>query len=346
MDILPEVSRTFAINISFLSGDLYRAVLCCYLFCRIIDTIEDSSKLSYDEKIRAFDIWNEFFPFEKDWEARLNEFCELFNKYSEHTDNSSEEVLVRDSIKVFRVFHELDFEIRDKISPWILEMSKGMQSFQKIAKSQGVQPACIENLGQLEKYCYYVAGTVGEFLKELFFYFDPKISDESRKIMREYAVSFGLGLQITNIIKDFRDDKERNWCFVPKAYLEENGLSPKDFANKQNLKKLKPIILKLIDVTKNHLDNAFDFCMALPKCNKELRLFCLLPLHFAIQTLVEAKKFADNPNSNPIKITKSSVKKTILFTKFLYFSNSMQKWFYDIYRNQLSVDSYQQKTNN
>lgn len=39
--IIGRVSRTFAIGISVLPGDLKRAVLVGYLLCRIADTIED-----------------------------------------------------------------------------------------------------------------------------------------------------------------------------------------------------------------------------------------------------------------------------------------------------------------
>jgi farnesyl-diphosphate farnesyltransferase len=40
--VLPAVSRTFAIGIRVLPGDLGRAVLTSYLICRIADTVEDA----------------------------------------------------------------------------------------------------------------------------------------------------------------------------------------------------------------------------------------------------------------------------------------------------------------
>ena len=42
---LPKVSRTFALNISVLKGDLHKSILVAYLFCRTIDTVEDAYKL-------------------------------------------------------------------------------------------------------------------------------------------------------------------------------------------------------------------------------------------------------------------------------------------------------------
>ena len=51
VEILPQVSRTFAINIRILTGDLHRSILCAYLFCRIVDTAEDSEQLALDQRM-------------------------------------------------------------------------------------------------------------------------------------------------------------------------------------------------------------------------------------------------------------------------------------------------------
>ena len=50
-EILPKVSRTFALNICCLKNDLHKAVLSAYLFCRVIDTVEDAPKLDASKKI-------------------------------------------------------------------------------------------------------------------------------------------------------------------------------------------------------------------------------------------------------------------------------------------------------
>ena len=40
-EVLPAVSRTFALSIRVLPGALGQAVLAAYLLCRIADTVED-----------------------------------------------------------------------------------------------------------------------------------------------------------------------------------------------------------------------------------------------------------------------------------------------------------------
>ena len=45
------VSRTFALNINRLSGNLRKSVLLAYLYLRIADTIEDEADLSKEDKL-------------------------------------------------------------------------------------------------------------------------------------------------------------------------------------------------------------------------------------------------------------------------------------------------------
>lgn len=54
-EILPKVSRTFALTIPQLPPELRRAVANAYLLCRIADTIEDEPALSAEQK-RVFEM--------------------------------------------------------------------------------------------------------------------------------------------------------------------------------------------------------------------------------------------------------------------------------------------------
>lgn len=55
-EILPQVSRTFALSIRVLPGDLGNTVRTSYLLCRIADTIEDEPQLSAEQKAEWFDV--------------------------------------------------------------------------------------------------------------------------------------------------------------------------------------------------------------------------------------------------------------------------------------------------
>lgn len=329
--ILPLVSRTFAINIRFLRNGpqaLYQAVLCGYLFCRIIDTIEDSSVLSFEEKIRLLDLWQSFFPFKGEWEKKLSAFIEGFDPARKHTRNTYENELIQNSLRVFAVFQSLGKEVHDRVAPWVNEMALGMGEYQKRGIGTSSFPITLKDVKDLEQYCYYVAGTVGLMLRDLFFLFHPAISEASKAVMNENAVRFGLGLQMTNIIKDFYDDGEREWCFIPEELLSSEGLTANDFLKPENALKAGRVLLKLVKEAKEHLEKALVFSNALPGREKHLRLFCLIPLHFAAETLESARQWALAPKPVKIKITRSQVMRTLFLTRLTYSLNFFQRGFF------------------
>ena len=66
-----------------------------------------------------------------------------------------------------RVFRSFSSRVREAMRPHVLEMSRGMQIYSERAHEEG--QLRLRDLDDLEKYCYYVAGTVGELLTDLFF---------------------------------------------------------------------------------------------------------------------------------------------------------------------------------
>ncbi|MBN2144607.1 MAG: squalene/phytoene synthase family protein [Candidatus Aureabacteria bacterium] len=332
-EILPRVSRTFAVNIGFLKGELHEAVLCSYLFCRMIDTLEDSPNLDVSQKVALLEEWSRFFPFEN--QPVFLQRIRLLGEQKLLTENRFETELIMNAEKVFTLYRSFATPVQEMILIWIREMAKGMAEFQTRSVT-GVYPTCLKNMDDLEKYCYYVAGTVGHLLTELFCYFLQDISEIAREIMRQTANSFGLGLQITNIIKDAQSDKKRNWCFIPESLMLEHHLTPQNFYEEINSFQRAKTMLELITHTVPKLDEALSYSLAIPSEAKEIRLFCLLPVHFAIQTLVKAKKHFENKEFDQIKISRSRVKGTVILTRLTYFSDFFQRHFYRYYRNQLN----------
>jgi 15-cis-phytoene synthase len=77
-----------------------------------------------------------------------------------------------------------------------------------------------ENYEQLELYCYRVASVVGLLSIEIFGYKDPAC--------RDYAVSLGKALQLTNILRDVRTDAERGRVYLPLSELARFRVSPEE----------------------------------------------------------------------------------------------------------------------
>ena len=70
---------------------------------------------------------------------------------------------------------------------------------------------------ELRAYCYGVASVVGLICVEVFGYEDPKAKD--------YAVDLGLAMQLTNILRDIKEDAERNRIYIPLDEMAQFGYS-------------------------------------------------------------------------------------------------------------------------
>ncbi len=164
-EILPEVSRTFALNIAQLRGDSYKAVLLGYLFFRIADTFEDNTFQNEAQKIRALHDYSEVFRGNKNLDERLRLYESLKFKWQEESPDKN---LIENGDRVIRCYFELPDIYREIVDPHIARTSEGMARFQKRKLRGNSKVFQLQNVKDLEEYCYCVAGIVGEMLTQIF----------------------------------------------------------------------------------------------------------------------------------------------------------------------------------
>ena len=80
-----------------------------------------------------------------------------------------------------------------------------------------------ENFDELREYCYRVASVVGLICLQIFGY----DNDDAK----EYAVDLGLAMQLTNIIRDVREDLEMGRVYLPQDEMARFGYSEEDLRN-------------------------------------------------------------------------------------------------------------------
>ena len=76
------------------------------------------------------------------------------------------------------------------------------------------------DFAELREYCCKVASAVGLVCIEVFGYEDPRAAD--------YAVDMGIALQLTNIIRDMREDAELDRIYIPQDEMARFGYSERD----------------------------------------------------------------------------------------------------------------------
>jgi 15-cis-phytoene synthase len=76
---------------------------------------------------------------------------------------------------------------------------------------------------ELRQYCYYVASVVGLVCIRIFGYTDPRAE--------QLAEDTGVAFQLTNILRDVREDAERGRIYVPLEDLDRHGVSIEELAS-------------------------------------------------------------------------------------------------------------------
>jgi len=315
---LQGVSRTFALTIPQLPGTLARVVGNGYLLCRIADTIEDEPDLSASRKREFAERFTRVLAGEEAPQAFTED---LYPLLSGHT-LASERELICNVPRVIRLTHGFDPLQRVALERCVRIMSRGMAEFQ-----EGATLAGLPDLAALDRYCYHVAGVVGEMLTELFCAYSSKISARRGELM-ELAVSFGQGLQMTNILKDMWEDRARGACWLPRDLFARAGIDLAELTPGRDGAAFRACLTELVGVTRLHLGHALDYTLLIPPEETGIRRFCLWAMGMAVLTLRKIHRHPDFVRGTQVKISRRSVRATIALSNLCVRRDSTLRWIF------------------
>jgi 4,4'-diapophytoene synthase len=300
--VLPKVSRTFALGINILHDPLRNAVCVSYLICRILDTIEDTTTLPVEDRAILLDRAGRELTDPNRWEECSRAIRKSFIGAG---FPSPDHDLCRHCGRVLEAFHSFPFPLRDAVIGPVREMAEGMAETVRRELNDG--GLSLETIDDLKRYCYYVAGTVGNMLTNLFSLDRDSITIDIRDRLRYYGPRFGLGLQLTNIIKGVTDDNSRGVSYLPRQLLTESGITIPELLKQPGDPRGRQLISRLISLALSGLDDALEYMLTLPPQETDLRLFCALPLIFAVRTLALAGRTTAVFGEEPLKISRGEI---------------------------------------
>lgn len=207
---LQETSRTFALCIPLLPPPTRQEVTLAYLLFRIADTFEDASEWPVAMRVRA-----------------LADFCELLRdpdpdqarrlasewQTSHPTAHAGYLDLLAHVPAVLDAFRALQPAPKEIMRTHVIRSAEGMSGYVSRTTSEGNLQ--LADLSDLRRYCYTVAGIVGEMLTELFLLGSPRLAPAA-EALRERAATFGEALQLVNILKDAASDRSEGRTYIPK----------------------------------------------------------------------------------------------------------------------------------
>lgn len=329
--LLEGVSRTFALTIPQLPNELYPAVANAYLLCRIVDTIEDEVSLDPEQKEHFCSAFIDVVKTGKKADSFAYELAPLLSEQTIPAEHS----LIHLTPRVIKITHSFDVEQIEALSCCVETMAKGMPVFQALDLHSGVK-----TMADMDDYCYYVAGCVGEMLAKLFCHYSDDIAIHKEELLK-LSVSFGQGLQMTNILKDIWDDAKRDVCWLPQDIFTETGFDLKNLTPETNDENFRKGLEHLISIAHEHLDDALKYTQLLPANETGIRNFCLWALGMAVLTLKNIKNNLDFNDSAQVKITRKDVKTTVLVCKLTARSNTLLSLIFNLTSRSLTTSDWQ-----
>lgn len=202
---LERVSRSFSLCIQELSDKLLPPIAINYLLCRVLDTYEDCQE-NLEYKIKQIEI------FLQSLEPGATE------KHLDQLDipqgiPTSEVSLLEEFPILLSEYRKLDIESQKVLYSEISKMAHGMKEFLVLCEKMGSELS-LSSVSELNRYCYFVAGVVGEGLTELVQNYLRKLNVPiSEDLNFSNSIAFGLFLQKINILKDRKDDLDRGFSY-------------------------------------------------------------------------------------------------------------------------------------
>ena len=206
--ITKEHSKSFYFSANFLNPEKRQPIYALYALCRLIDDEVDQAEVqSETEAIAAVELWKmrldevyaESLASRESGESRV---------VSQNTNGFDSRLSTLDSRLVMTAWRDMlrRYKIRQELP---LELMRGVLMDTHIKRYQ--------TWDELYVYCYRVASVVGLMSSEIFGYEEPETLT--------YAEALGIAMQLTNILRDVRDDAAMNRIYLPKEDLDRFGVS-------------------------------------------------------------------------------------------------------------------------
>lgn len=218
-ELLFRTSRTFGASIPFIPEPTRREVTVAYLLFRIADTLEDADLWPGPRRAAALEEWVGLLR--APTPARAGRLAREWLEEPPCAVPAYLE-LVSETPFVLEALAAMDGEARSRVVRHAVRTAEGMREY--VARMDGSGVLRVDSLADLRRYCYFVAGIVGEMLTDLFILRHPPLAAREAAMVAG-SHRFGEGLQLTNILKDAAEDRKAG-----RVYLPPDAVLPEVFA--------------------------------------------------------------------------------------------------------------------
>ena len=337
--ILKNVSRSFYLSLRVLPGSVRKQVSLAYLFCRVADTIADTSIFPRCQRLQILQAFRKQFLLNHPSCEDLKQLQAVL--FSQRARQEEHQLLYHlpDCFHLFEGLSEVDQQL---VRELVLTLTRGMEMDLNYFPGETASTAqALPDLATLDLYTYYVAGVVGEFWTKIHKVHMQTWQPHEFQTLCALGVRFGKGLQMTNILKDLGKDLSLGRCYLPREQLEQLKVRLEELTKPLAIQRLRPLITQLTWQALDHLDQACQYVLQLPRHAVRLRLSCMWPLLFAVQTLeVVCRSEALLCSEARVKISRGAVYRTMCGSIWCLIAPGMFTKYYASMRRRLTMTLY------
>ncbi len=136
---------------------------------------------------------------------------------------------------------------------------------------------------ELHDYCCKVAGAVGLILLQIF--------DAGAQEARPYAVDLGVALQLTNIIRDIKEDFARGRIYIPQEELQSFGVTTQDIARQNLSENFKALLQFQIQRARLYYTRCLDGLSLIKNKSSRLLILAIKQMYAAILETIEKNDY-------------------------------------------------------
>ncbi|MFB6221778.1 MAG: phytoene/squalene synthase family protein [Halolamina sp.] len=303
-EAVQDVSRTFALTVDVLDEPMSSYICLGYLLCRVADTVEDASHIPPEEQAELLRQYNAALDPSDD--ADIGAFSRNVTEWlPEDAEREADWEVVDQAPRVVRTFEALPADVREAITPPVREMVSGMSDFvERYADDGGLR---IADRRELEEYCYYAAGTVGNLITNLVTRGD--IDPDRERTLYDTAEEFGLLLQLVNVSKDVYDDYEHeNNVYLPDEWLDAEGVDQDEVLDPDQQQGVAAVVRRTTDLARTYVDGAQTYLQHVPLRDGNTLEAWAVPFLLAVGTLRELQETPEDALTGAgVKVSREEV---------------------------------------
>lgn len=152
-----------------------------------------------------------------------------------------------------------------------------------------LQQARYKTFDELTFFCYRVAAVVGLMMTHILGYKDTRAF--------EYAKRLGIAMQLTNILRDIKEDKEMGRIYLPEMDLDLFGVSVQDILNERMTPQLRALMKFQIKRADRYYSEAIPG-ISLLKTESQYAIYSSAKIYRGILRKIEAQNY--NPFLNRV----------------------------------------------